>query len=126
MCLQRLITTYCNSVGQKEERVKNEGGRKKPFKCYVTTKRGGTDRERKRRQQEQMQRGSQAVHFRYSKKASAHKGVCAPYRLFFFYSFTLFPFLFLIKYSKAACKKQQLCVLYNRLSTPSKTSFCSS
>lgn len=71
---------------------------------------------RKRRQQEQMQRGSQAVHFLYSKKASsAHRGLCAPFRLFFFYSFTLFPFLFLTKYSKAACERQQLCVLYNRL-----------
>lgn len=56
------------------------------------------------------------MHFLYSKKASsAHRGLCAPFRLFFFYSFTLFPFLFLTKYSKAACERQQLCVLYNRL-----------
>lgn len=85
---------------------------------------------RKRRQREQTQRGgSQAVHFLYSKKASsAHRGLCAPLRLFFFfYSFTLFPFLFLTKYSKAACERTTtLCPLQQAMSTPSKTSFCSS
>lgn len=118
MCLQRLITTYCNSVGQKEERVKNEGGRKKPFKCYVTTKRGGTDRERKRRQQEQMQRGSQAVHFRYSKKASAHKGVCAPYRLFFFLLFHPLSFSFSYKILQSGMQETTtLCPLQQAVNT---------
>lgn len=33
----------------------------------------------------------------------------------FFLLFPPFPFLFLRKYSKATCKRPQLCVLYNRL-----------
>lgn len=73
---------------------------------------------RKRRQREQTQRGgSQAVHFLYSKKASsAHRGLCAPLRLFFF--FTLSPsflFFFLQNTPKRHAREQQLCVLYNRL-----------
>lgn len=84
---------------------------------------------RKRRQQEQMQRGSQAVHFLYSKKASsAHRGLCAPFRLFFFFLlFHPLSFSFSYKILQSGMRETTtLCPLQQAMSTPSKTSFCSS
>lgn len=131
ICLNVPTTSYHHVLQQRgSKRGTREGGRSHSSVTLRRREEEEPTERRKRRQREQTQRGgSQAVHFLYSKKASsAHRGLCAPLRLFFFfYSFTLFPFLFLTKYSKAACERTTtLCPLQQAMSTPSKTSFCSS
>lgn len=93
MCLQRLITTYCNSAGQKE-RNKRGGG-----ESHLSVTLPQDDEEKKNRpneengrQQEQTKRGSRAVHFPYSEEATARNGVRSVSTFFFILSLPSFFF----------------------------------
>lgn len=93
-------TSYHHVLQQRgSKRGTREGGRSHSSVTLRRREEEEPTEQRKRRQREQTQRGgSQAVHFLYSKKASsAHRGLCAPLRLFFFLLFHPLSFSFSYK-----------------------------
>lgn len=99
---------------------RNERGGKKPFKCYVTTKRGGgTNRTKKKATTgtNAARRKSSSAFSVLQKSVVSTQGPVHSVETSFFF-FTLSPsflFFFLQNTPKRHAREQQLCVLYNRL-----------
>lgn len=122
MCLQRLITTYCNSAGQKERNERGGGG--KPFKCYVPRDNEEKKTERRKWATNKARKSSSALSVLRRSVGTQRRALSFD---FFFYSFPLSRFFFFLENTPKRHARDNNCVLYNRLYQHlPKTSLCSS
>lgn len=118
MCLQRLVTTYCNNAGQKERNEWGGGESHISVTLHVTTKRRKPT-ERRKRATNKAGKSSSAL-FELQRSVGTQRRALGFDLFFFFNSFPLFLSFFLENTPKRHARDNN-CVLYNRLlSTPSK------